>query len=61
MNGCVRGSPPGGRGDSGQALTEYAVLIAFSILLILGIPDVVLSALAEYYVEITTVLCLPVP
>jgi Flp pilus assembly pilin Flp len=53
--------PRRGRHDSGQALTEYAVLIAVTVTALLGIPDLVLSALSEYYTEITSLLCLPVP
>lgn len=46
---------------SGQAATEYALALAFLLVFLVTVPDMVLSALSRHYQEIVSLLALPIP
>ena len=53
------------REEDGQAVAEYAIMSYFiftvTMLMLLGVSGLVVSALANYYVETTSLICLPIP
>ena len=49
------------REEEGQATTEYGIVITVTMLLLLGVSAVVVGALATYYFETTSLICLPIP
>ena len=50
-----------GGARSGQALAEYALLATLTIVALVGVPEMMLRALGDHYLEIATLLCLPIP
>jgi len=48
-------------GQTAQASVEYALVVSVTVALLVGISGVVLNALSTYYVEVTSVVCLPIP
>ena len=49
------------RCESGQAMTEYAILLAAFMMAFVTIPDLVLAALRKYYEPYVILLSLPIP
>jgi len=49
------------RCESGQAMTEYAILLAAFMMAFVTIPDLVLAALRRYYQPYVILLTLPIP
>ena len=47
--------------ERGQATTEYAVLVFWTVILVLGAIQMLEEALLYYYQDITSLLCLPIP
>ena len=47
--------------ESGQAMTEYAILLAAFMMAFVTIPDLVLAALLRYYQPYAFLLSLPFP
>ncbi|HUW33077.1 MAG TPA: Flp family type IVb pilin [Planctomycetota bacterium] len=47
--------------ESGQATTEYAMIVAFSIVVAIGAIYVFTDSIATFYYNVSTVVCLPVP
>lgn len=49
------------RDNRGQALAEYAIAAFLTALGTYALVQGLLAALREYYQEVTTLLCLPIP
>jgi Flp pilus assembly pilin Flp len=53
------------REEDGQAVAEYAIMSYFiftvTMLMLLGVSGGVVTALGTYYVETTSLICLPIP
>lgn len=49
------------RCESGQAMTEYAILLAAFMMAFVTIPDLVMRALLRYYQPYAFLLSLPFP
>ena len=47
--------------DRGQAATEYALLVAMTVMIAVGTFEAVNAALLDYYRDIAAVICLPIP
>ena len=49
------------RGEAGQSSTEYAVIVAFSVLVALAAIYLFTGSLAHFHTNVSRVVCLPVP
>ena len=49
------------RCESGQATVEYAVIVAFSVVVAIGAIYLFTGSIATFYYDVSTVVCLPVP
>jgi len=47
--------------ESGQAATEYALAVLWTVILIWTTALAVESALLDYYLNVTSLICLPIP
>ncbi len=48
-------------GQEGQTLVEYALLTALCVLVLMGATVAVLDAAASFYIDVTRLICLPLP
>ena len=49
------------RGRAGQALVEYAILVAAIVSTVFLVIDFFMNSVAAYHQDVTSVICLPVP
>ena len=49
------------RCESGQATVEYAIIVAFSVVVAIGAIYLFTGSIATFYYDVSTVVCLPVP
>jgi Flp pilus assembly pilin Flp len=49
------------RSDSGQAVTEYALLAFWTVLIILATCKALQLALLDSYQDLASLICLPIP
>jgi len=47
--------------EDGQATTEYAVLVFWSVILTYGVIKALQVALLYYYQDLVSLICLPIP
>jgi Flp pilus assembly pilin Flp len=47
--------------EQGQTAVEYALLTALCVLVLIGATVAVLDATADFYTDITRLICLPLP
>ena len=47
--------------EEGQVLAEYALATTLCVLVLIGATGAVLDALANYYSDLTRLICLPIP
>jgi Flp pilus assembly pilin Flp len=47
--------------EQGQTAVEYALLAFFCVLVLIGSTIAVLEATADFYEDITRLICLPLP
>ncbi len=47
--------------ERAQATIEYALVVAVTVGLLISISGMVLNGLSQYYRDITSVVCLPIP
>ena len=47
--------------ERAQAMVEYAIVVSVTVALLLTVSGVVVAALATYYYDTTSVVCLPIP
>ena len=50
-----------GRKCQGQAMVEYVVLVAFTVLAVLVVIDGFERALSDFFYDVAAVVCLPIP
>jgi len=48
-------------GERGQTAVEYALLTTWCVLILIGATIAVLDATADFYVDVTRLICLPLP
>lgn len=49
------------RDESGQAVTEYAVLFTWSIVILIATLTALRMAVFDYYQDVASLICLPIP
>ena len=49
------------RDETGQAATEYALIVFWTIVVVLGSIKAVEAALLDYYQDVASLICLPIP
>ncbi|MFP4057882.1 MAG: hypothetical protein ACLF0G_13530 [Candidatus Brocadiia bacterium] len=47
--------------ERAQSTVEYALVVAVTVALLVGISGFVLSGLSTYFADTTSVVCLPIP
>ncbi len=47
--------------ERGQALVEYVLLATLCVLVLVGATIAVLDAVSTFYVDLTRIICLPLP
>jgi Flp pilus assembly pilin Flp len=50
-----------GNRRSGQAMTEYIILVSMLIVAFLAVGDIFVAALGNFYSNVSKVICLPLP
>jgi len=47
--------------ERGQTVVEYALLSASCVLVLMGATVALLDTMADFYVDVTRLICLPLP
>ena len=52
---------PAARARRGQALTEQIILVALAMLALLGVAGLFLDGIGDFYQNVVTFVCIPLP
>lgn len=47
--------------EQGQTAVEYALVTSFCVIILIGVTIALLGAVSNFYIDITRIICLPLP